>query len=150
MRFARTRVLLAAGVLAAAATGTAAVLAGGAAASPASGSVVLVQCNGHAQVKPGKTDQPCMPSQEFFTGLKWTSWKSVAYGSGTIKVNNCTPSCANGKFIGYPILTVLWRAEPRPGHAGQEYFTRLTFIFTGKRSNHGPAARTVTLKNGQS
>jgi hypothetical protein len=146
MRLARTRILLAAGVLAAAATGTAAVLAGGAAASTASSSVVLVQCNGHGQVKPGKTDQPgCMPSQEFFTGLKWTSWKSVGYGSGTLKVNNCIPTCAHGKFISYPILTVLWRAEPRPGHAGQEYFSRLTFIFTGKRSNRGPAARTYTL-----
>jgi hypothetical protein len=144
MRFARTRILRAAGVLAAATTATTAVFASGPAVA-AGGNVVLVQCNGNGQVKPSKTDEPgCMPSQEFFTGLKWTSWKSVGYGSGTLKVNNCTPTCANGKFIGYPILTVLWRPEAWSGHSGQ-YFTRLTFIFTGKRSNKGPAARTVTL-----
>jgi hypothetical protein len=147
MKFARTRVLLAAGVLAAATTATTAVLASSSAVA-AGGNVVLVQCNGHGQVKPSKTYLPgCNGSQEFFTGMKWTSWKSVAYGSATLKVNNCTPTCAQGKFVSYPVLTVLWRARPWTGHSGQ-YFTRLTFIFTGKRSNHGPAARTVPLPGG--
>jgi hypothetical protein len=72
------------------------------------------------------------------------SWKSVAYGSGTLKVNSCNPNCATGKYIRYPVLTVLWRAESRPRHAGQRYFSRLTFIFTGKRPA-GAAAQTIVL-----
>jgi len=81
-----------------------------------------------------------MPSQQYISGLSWTSWKSVAFGSGTLKVNNCTPSCAHGKYIKYPILVVLWRAQPWPHHAGRQYFSRLTWILTGKRP---PGAHTA-------
>ncbi len=39
------------------------------------------------------------------------------------------------------------RAEPMawPGHPGHRYFTRLTWIFTGKRPAHARAAQTITL-----
>ena len=116
-------------------------------AAPASSHpVVLVNCNGGGLVKPATYDVGCMPSQELVTGLTWTSWKSTAYGSGTLKVNNCDPSCASGHFVKFPILVVLWRAAPWPHHAGQQYFSRLTWIFTGKRpsSVHSPA-QTLTL-----
>ena len=75
-----------------------------------------------------------MPFNEYGSGLKWTHWRSVAYGSGVFRVNNCTPSCAQGTYVNYPILTVLWRAEPWPGHAGHDYFSRMTVIFTGRAS----------------
>ncbi len=32
-----------------------------------------------------------------------------------------------------------------PGHPGHRYFTRLTWIFTGKRPAHARAAQTITL-----
>ena len=153
MRLTRMRTAVTAGVLAVAGTGTAVALA----ASPASAGpvvapkLVLVNaCTGAGQVRPGKYEPGCMPSSEYFTGLKWVSWHSAAYGSGTLKVNNCDPSssCGPSKFTKYPVLTVLWRAEARPGHPGQDYFSRLTFIFTGKRP-HGPAAQTMTLGSGK-
>ncbi|HEX9624312.1 MAG TPA: hypothetical protein VF979_08045 [Streptosporangiaceae bacterium] len=92
---------------------------------------------------------PIAPRQEFVAGLSWTIWKSAACGSGTLKVSNCNPTCASGHFIKYPILVVLWRAAPVPHHAGQRYFSRLTWIFTGKRpsSVHSPA-QTLTLPSG--
>jgi hypothetical protein len=94
----------------------------------------VVACPGHAgQVRPSTYDILCMPSQQVITGLSWTSWRSVAFGRGTLKANNCTPNCATGKFIKYPILVVLWRARPLPNHAGHRYFSRLTWILTGKR-----------------
>jgi len=109
--------------------------------------VVLVNpCTGGGQVKPATYDIGCMASQEFVSGLSWTSWKSVAFGSGTLKVNNCTPSCAAGKYVKFPILVVLWRAQPWPHHAGRLYFSRLTWIFTGKRpSVVHQAAQTFNL-----
>jgi hypothetical protein len=61
------------------------------------------------------------------------------------RVNNCTPSCAQGTYVNYPILTVLWRAEPWPEHDGRAYFSRLTVIFTGAHHPHGPAAQTLVL-----
>ena len=154
MKLTRMRAIITAGVLATAGTATAVALAVAPASASAAGvrtaatgRVVLVNaCTGAGQVKPRGYEPGCMPSSEFFTGLKWVSWKSAAYGSGTLKVNNCSPSssCGPSKFTKYPVLTVLWRAEARPGHPGQRYFSRLTFIFTGKRP-HGAAAQTMVL-----
>lgn len=37
-------------------------------------------------------------------GIRWTGWgTSVAVGHGTAEANNCTPSCADGKFSPHPI-----------------------------------------------
>jgi hypothetical protein len=55
------------------------------------------------------------------------------------------PSCAQGKYVKYPALTVLWLARPWPHHAGRRYFTRLTMIFTGKRPAHSPVTQTLRL-----
>ena len=139
----RLRMMLAAGLMAAAATAAGAVLAGP--ASAASSQVVLVNCTGAGQVRPAGYDIGCMPSNELVTGLRWTSWSSAAFGSGILKVNNCTPTCAQGTYVKYPILVVLWRPEPRPGHPGQAYFSRLTWIFTGQRPGHAPTAQTFAL-----
>ncbi len=113
-------------------------------ASAAAAKVVLVnECTGKGQVQPKSFDPGCMPSNSYITSMSWTSWGSVAFGHATFKINNCTPSCAQGKYVSYPILTVLWRARSWPGHTGREYFTRLTVIFTGAHHPHGPAAQTL-------
>ena len=62
-----------------------------------------------------------------------------------LKVDDCTPTCAQGKYIDYPILTVLWRPVSWPGHPGRRHFSRLTWIFTGKRPAHALAAQTLSL-----
>ena len=140
----RARVMLAGGLLAVAATTSGVVLAGPASAA-GSGQAVLVNCAGTGQVRPAGYDIGCMPSQELVTGLTWTSWRSAAFGSGILKVNDCTPTCAQGKYVRYPILVVLWRARPWPKHPGLAYFSRLTWIFTGNRPAHAPAAQTFAL-----
>ena len=110
-------------------------------------------CTGHGQVRPKGYDPGCMPSNSFIDGMKWTSWRSVAFGSAVFKVNNCTPSssCGPSKFTKYPILTVLWRAKPWPGHPGREYFSRMTVIFDGTTRTVGHAdaeAATGDASNG--
>jgi hypothetical protein len=137
------RLILAAGLMALAGTTTAAVLVAGP-ASASSSQVVVVNC-GHGQVRPALYDIGCMASQEYLAQLRWTSWRSVAFGGGVLKVNNCTPSCAKGRYIKYPVLTVLWRARPWPHHAGRQYFSRLTLIFTGKRPAHVPVTQNIAL-----
>ena len=143
MRLIRARMMLAGGLMAVAAAASGVVLAGP--ASAGSSQVVLVNCNGAGQVRPAGYDIGCMPSNELVTGLTWTSWRSVAFGSGILKVNDCTPTCAQGTYVKYPILAVLWRAKPWPGHPGREYFSRLTWIFTAQRPGHAPAAQTFVL-----
>jgi hypothetical protein len=108
--------------------------------------VVLVnQCSGKGQVKPGPTIPlpECMPSSVFIGKASWTSWGSTAFGAGVLEVNNCTPSCAGGKFIKYPILIVLWRAEPWKGKKGTDYFSRMTWIYSGKRPSRAALTNTV-------
>jgi hypothetical protein len=150
MRLTRVRVLLAVALVASAATVTGTALAASA-APVASGQVVLVQCNGAGQVKPTSTLQPgCMESSQYIPKLKWTSWTSSAFGSGTFAVNNCTPSssCGPGKYTRYPILMVLWKPAAWPKHAGHDYFSRMTIIFTGRGKRapkHVSAVQTFTL-----
>ena len=145
-RLIRTRMMLAGGLMAVATAAGAIAAAGPAsAASVPARPVVLVNCAGAGQVRPARYDIGCMPSSELVAGLKWTSWRSAAFGSGVLKVNDCTPTCAQGTYVKYPILVVLWRARPWPAHAGREYFSRLTWIFTGHRPGHAPAAQTFTL-----
>src|ERR1017187_980359 len=92
MRLTRVRLILAAGLMALAGTTTAAVLFA-APPSASSGQVVVLNC-GHARVRPALYDIGCMASQEYLARLRWTSWRSVAFGGGVLKANNCTPISA--------------------------------------------------------
>src|SRR6516162_5262117 len=143
MGFIRARMMLAGGLLAVTAAAAGVALAGP--ASAGSSQVVLVNCGGAGQVRPAGYDIGCMPSQELVTGLTWTSWRSAAFGSGILKVNDCAPTCAQGSYVKYPILVVLWRARPWPGHPGRVYFSQLTWIFTAQRPAHTPVAQTFVL-----
>ena len=157
MRVTRIRAGITAGALALAGAAAAVSLA----AAPASAvpalshpaaatTVVLVnQCPpGQGLVKPkGIINLPgCMGSQQLIQHATWTSWASVAFGSADFTVNNCNPSasCGPSKFTKYPVLMVLWKAKHWTGGNGHEdYFSRMTVIFTGKRpSGSGP---TLTL-----
>ena len=66
--------------------------------------------------------------------LTQCSWgSSAAFATGIEQINNCTPNCAAGKFISYPVLVDLWRPEPLPGHPGVLHFSRVTRVYTANR-----------------
>jgi len=97
-----------------------------AAAVPAANVPVLVDCAVHGQVRPGQYILACGDGAAYLSGLHWAAWgSSAAFADGTSTINNGDS---------FPVLVDLWRAEPRPGHAGQRYFTRLTLVFTGNRT----------------
>ena len=142
MRFARAgTAVLAAGVVLG---GTGAVTAGAAAApvraadrtTVAATPAVVVTCQNKAEVRPRQFTLTCADGNDLLTGLAWASWRSVAFGTGTEYVNDCLPNCAEGHFHRYPVLVDLWRAEQRPGHPGERYFSRLTEVYTGPRPAH--------------
>jgi hypothetical protein len=148
MKLTRLTVVLPAALIALG--GTAAGTAIAASSSPAATPqyVLISYCGDHGNVRPSTEDLPgCMPSNELMNKLKWVSWRSVAYGSGNLAVNNCSPSssCGPAKFTKYPVLIVLWRPEAWSGHAGRDYFSRITWIFTGKRPSHTPVTQTSVL-----
>ena len=89
---------------------------------------VLVDCAVHGQVRPGQYTLACADGGAYLSGLHWAAWgSSEAFADGTSTI-------AAGGGASFPVLVDLWRAEPRPGHADQRYFTRLTLVFTGNRT----------------
>ncbi len=117
---------------ASATSGTATPAPAGAAA--AQRSTVILDCSGQRQTRPSSFVLTCADANDALTALHWASWAAgQAFGTGTEKVNTCTPDCADGKLVSYPALITLWRPEPLPGHPGVRYFTRITRIYPANR-----------------
>jgi len=96
---------------------------------------VLVNCAMKAQTRPRQYILACGDGNFYLDKLNWAAWgSSSAFAEGINTFNDCVPFCAAGHFHSFPVLAALWRAEPRPGHVGQRYFTRLTLIYTGNRT----------------
>jgi hypothetical protein len=95
--------------------------------------VVLVNCQHHAVILPHSFILTCADANDALTGLSWVSWRNVAFGSGTERINDCIPNCSAGHFHSYHALITLWRAQPRGHGTGQLKFTRLTEVYTGAR-----------------
>ncbi len=80
---------------------------------------------------------------EFFAGTKsakragklhWTTWNgSVGLGSGYQWIDNCSPSCANGKFALFPVTLKVYRPRKESKYF---IFTRLQVTYTGKKPGH--------------
>jgi hypothetical protein len=106
------------------------------ASSPASvaSSTVWFDCTHHGQVEPSDYILTCADAGSVLEHLTWKSWTAQqAVATGVHELNNCTPNCAEGKFIGYPVVVTLWRSEPASGQPGEQYFTRITVRYTGPR-----------------
>ncbi len=96
---------------------------------------VVVDCAGHAQTRPGQYVLACADGNAYLATLHWATWgSSAAFADGISTFNDCVPNCVSGHGHSFPVLVALWRAEPRPGHGGERYFTRLTIIYTGSRA----------------
>ncbi len=114
---------------------------------------VVVSCAMHGQTRPGTYLLACGDGNAYVSKLQWASWgSSAAFASGSYAFNTCIPSCVAGHGVSFPVLAVLWRAEPWSGHAGQRYFSRLTVIVTGStaykaggKTYHVPATQTFPL-----
>ena len=131
-------ILLALGLLAGCASArsgtTAPASSRAAAAATSQRSTVVVDCSGRRQTRPSSFVLTCADANDALTALHWASWAAgQAFGTGTEKVNTCTPDCADGKVVSYPALITLWRPEPLPGHPGVLYFTRITRIYPANR-----------------
>jgi serine/threonine protein kinase len=74
----------------------------------------------------------------YVDGLTWTAWgRPQATAAGTLKVNDCTPSCVQGTFSPYPATVTL--AGLKPYGTGLEAYStmvvrspsaRMTFSYT--------------------
>ena len=117
------------------------------AAAAWTGAVVLVNCQHKGLVLPRSFILACADGGDFLTGMRWVSWRTVAYGSGVEVAKSCVPNCSASRFKRFPVLITLWRAKRR-GHSDQFKFTRLTVIYTGRRplkfNRHGKKEHPLT------
>jgi len=127
-----------------------------AAQSPAlySETTVVINCQGHAQTRPGSFTLACADDNDYLSGLSWTSWTpKLASGYGTQHENDCIPYCAAGHFHSYPVLVVLWGTAAVHGSPGTVRYTTITLLYTGARPEvynghkyvEGPATVTMSL-----
>ena len=95
---------------------------------------VVVNCLFKPQTHPSSLILTCADANDVLAHLHWASWgSSAAFATGIEQINICTPNCAAGKFINYPVLVDLWRPEPLPGHPGVLHFSRVTRVYTANR-----------------
>jgi hypothetical protein len=76
------------------------------------------------------------------SGIDWTKWTTgVAFGTGFNQLNNCTPSCAGGKFHSYPVKIEMWRPQILGGIL---VFTRMTIFYKRTQPPGEPRHYTFT------
>lgn len=118
----------------AATTRTATVTAVDAVAAAKSPGYVVLNCAFKPQVKPSTYVLTCADDGTGIQDMHWTNWTSqLASGYGTFFENDCTPNCADGKIIHYPVLATFWGSATVSGYPADRRYTELTLIFTGTR-----------------
>jgi hypothetical protein len=110
----------------------------------AAASPVMVTCSDKDQVRPSSFILSCADANWSLTGLHWQTWGSTGYATGTTVMNDCVPNCALGKFYYFPSSVVVWRPEALPKHHGVQYFSRVSWVYTGKHCMPGGPKGKVT------
>lgn len=107
---------------------------------------VLVDCFGHAQVRPGDFILACGDGNSRLLGLRWTQWgTNSATAEGINAVNDCKPYCAVGRFRQYPVVVRLDRPGSWTKHPQLQRYSRITLTFQGSRPDGSPLVVTYPL-----
>jgi hypothetical protein len=104
---------------------------------------VVLNCQGHAQVRPGRLTLACADFNDYLTGLNWTSWgPRLASATGVQHLNDCVPYCAAGRFHRYRVDVVLWDAAA--AGPGSQRYTSVTLLYPGGHPAYVGSRRPVT------
>ena len=107
----------------------------------------IVDCTGGLAFKPREIVLACADAGVRFGNITWTRWNNNrAVGRGTLFVNTCEPTCADGNVIRYQrVRLTLGQSASGPAFGTMvNIFSQLTGDF---RSSQGPAlASTSTWK----
>jgi hypothetical protein len=104
---------------------------------------VVLNCQGHAQVRPGRITLACADFNDYLTGLTWKSWgPRLASATAVQNLNDCVPYCAAGHFRRYPVNVVLW--HPAAAGPGSQRYTSVTLLYPGAHPAYAGHRRPVT------
>lgn len=88
----------------------------------------VVTCKGELKTEPAQIILSG-DGTAFVTGLLWTGWGSNgATGSGTLKLDNCEPNCAQGSFTDYQVTVVL---SDLTGYVGGAAYATMMVVAPG-------------------
>jgi hypothetical protein len=83
-------------------------------------SVRVFSCAPRDGVHPSTFTVFCADSNAEFTHLTWLNWgDETAYATGTVRWNDCTPNCADGKWKSEPVTLWAWQIK-------DHLYTRMT------------------------
>lgn len=112
----------------------------GAMVASAAPAVKITNCNS-ASSRPKGLTLTCGDGNTVLSKLRWSSFGGVsAQASGTFEMNTCTPNCAGGKVVRYPVTVKA--SSIRKCKAGLRVYNKLSLKFTGR-----PPKSTSSLKN---
>jgi hypothetical protein len=99
---------------------------------------VTIDCQGAPVVRPQTFLLACADGGDRLNKLHWTSWSpGYATATGIQAMNDCVPSCADGKVRDYPIRVILWGSASVTGHSGERRYQMITLLYTGHQPQVG-------------
>jgi hypothetical protein len=103
----------------------------GAMAASGAGTVKITNCN-KASSRPKQVTLTCGDGNTALSGLRWSSFGGVsASAAGTFEMNTCTPNCASGKVVRYPVSVKAY--DTRSCKRGLKVYNKLTLKFTARK-----------------
>jgi hypothetical protein len=120
-----------------------ALVACSAVAASATSSVKITNCV-KASTRPKALTLACGDGNTVLSGLRWSSFGSAsAAAKGTLEMNTCTPNCAQGKVVKYPVSVKA--GDVRSCKAGLRVYNKLTLTFTGRAPSSSSTLKRWTL-----
>ncbi len=106
-------------------------VAAGATAATGAGTVKITNCN-KAGARPKQVTLTCGDGNTALSGLRWSSFGGAsASAAGTFEMNTCTPNCAEGKVVRYPVSVKAY--DTRSCKRGLKVYNKLTLKFTARK-----------------
>jgi hypothetical protein len=115
----------------------------GAIVASAASAVKITNCNS-ASSRPKALTLTCGDGNTVLSKLRWSSFGGVsAQASGTFEMNTCTPNCAGGKVVRYPVAVKA--GNIRKCKAGLRVYNKLSLRFTGRAPKSASGLKNWTL-----
>lgn len=109
----------------------AAMVAAGAMVASGAGTIKITNCN-KASSRPKQVTLTCGDGNTVLSGLRWSSFGGANAGAaGTFETNTCTPNCASGKVVRYPVSVKAY--DTRSCKQGLKVYNKLTLKFTARK-----------------
>ncbi|HEY5195016.1 MAG TPA: hypothetical protein VIJ39_14260 [Solirubrobacteraceae bacterium] len=112
---------------------------GASAASP----VKITNCV-KASSRPKTLTLTCGDGNTVLSKLHWSSFGGKSAGaSGTLEMNTCSPNCAEGKVVRYPVTVSA--GDTRTCKAGLRVYNKLSLRFPGRAPSSASGLKRWTL-----